>query len=385
MKKENLAIVQPHPTQFDTSLFKALDKKNKFNFCVYFTHSSRNELENSFDPEIDRQSGWDMDTKSGYSSLYFSNNFFKKIFESYFLVKNSDLIIISGYNYVLYLIILLLSKFSNTKIGLRADSVFLYREENIKWKLKDFLLPKFFKIYDYGFPTGSLAKEFMIKYGFDKEKLFYFPYAIDQNFLENSYKKFINSRDELRKSFNIKKDDFVILGVLKFVDREDPMTLIKAFRELYIKNNKYQLVLVGDGILKYDLLRFMDSNKLKNVHLTGYINYSELAKFYVLSDVFVHSAVVEQWGVSVNEAMTCMTPVIAADTVGSSYDLIPDNNCGKVFKSRDSIDLSKKIKELFLNPVLREKIILNAKKKVNYWSYNLTISEIERCLKINFN
>ena len=146
MKKENLAIVQPHPTQFDTSLFKALDKKNKFNFCVYFTHSSRNELENSFDPEIDRQSGWDMDTKSGYSSLYFSNNFFKKIFESYFLVKNSDLIIISGYNYVLYLIILLLSKFSNTKIGLRADSVFLYREENIKWKLKDFLLPKFFKI-----------------------------------------------------------------------------------------------------------------------------------------------------------------------------------------------------------------------------------------------
>lgn len=385
MSKINISIIQPHPTQFDTSLFRSLEKKDNFNFCAYFTHSSRKDNVNSFDPEINRESGWDMDTKSGYSSFYFSNNFFSKIQESFSLVRNSDLIIISGYNYILYLIILILSKIYKKKIGLRADSVFLYRTQSLKWKLKDFILPKLFYMYNYGFPTGSLAKEFMIKYKMNDDQLFYFPYAIDQDFLINSFNENLKQKNKLRSKYKIDNDNFVILGVMKFVDREDPMTLLKAFNELYKKNKKFHLVLVGDGILKKEILKFIKSNNLNNVHLMGYVNYSDLSKFYILSDVFVHSAIIEQWGVSVNESMICMTPVIAADTVGSSYDLITTKKTGLVFKSKDYIDLSAKINFLYKDPELRKKIILNAKDRVNNWSYLLTISEIEKCLKLNFN
>ena len=64
--------------------------------------------------------------------------------------------------------------------------MFLYRKENFKWKIKDIILPIIFKLYDFGFPTSSLAKELMLKYKFQNKNLFYFPYAIDHDFLEKN-------------------------------------------------------------------------------------------------------------------------------------------------------------------------------------------------------
>ena len=378
MKKKSLAIIQSHPTQFDTSLFRTLHKNEKFNFCAYFTNAQNKE--NSYDPEINRRSGWDMDIISGYDSVFFSKNLLKKILTIFSIIKKSDLIIISGYSSFLYIIIALFSKFSSVKTGLRADSVFLYRKENFKWKIKDIILPIIFKLYDFGFPTGSLAKELMLKYKFQNKNLFYFPYAIDHDFLEKNFNKHNKQRNKLRNNIKINKDDFVVLGIMKFVDREDPMTLLKAFNKVSENNKNFHLILVGDGILKNNIIEYQKTNSVLNVHLPGYVSYSELTKFYSIADVFVHTAVIEQWGVSVNESMTCLTPVIAADTVGSVYDLIDEEETGLVFKSTDHIDLSSQILKLYYSPKLQKKIISNAEKKIRNWSYNLTVNEIEKCL-----
>ena len=167
---------------------------------------------------------------------------------------------------------------------------------------------------------------------------------------------------------------------MKFVDREDPMTLLKAFNKVSENNKNFHLILVGDGILKNNIIEYQKTNSVLNVHLPGYVSYSELTKFYSIADVFVHTAVIEQWGVSVNESMTCLTPVIAADTVGSVYDLIDEEETGLVFKSTDHIDLSSQILKLYDSPKLQKKIISNAEKKIRNWSYNLTVNEIEKCL-----
>ena len=48
----------------------------------------------------------------------------------------------------------------------------------------------------------------------------------------------------------------------------------------------------------------------------------ELAEYYCLADVFVLPSKFEQWGLVVNEALACYTPVIASDKVGAVDDLI---------------------------------------------------------------
>ena len=109
MKKKSLAIIQSHPTQFDTSLFRTLHKNEKFNFCAYFTNAQNKE--NSYDPEINRRSGWDMDIIFWIWTLFFfQKNLLKKILTIFSIIKKSDLIIISGYSSFLYIIIALFSK-----------------------------------------------------------------------------------------------------------------------------------------------------------------------------------------------------------------------------------------------------------------------------------
>ena len=160
-----LVIIQSHTTQFDGTLFRQLASDPNIQLKVFFTKNNFNN--STFDPEINKKSGWDFDNLSGYESFYFPQNFIAKFLFSFKILNktNSDLIIISGYSSWLYLMMAIIGKIKMVNIGLRADSVFLYRVNNLKWKLKDIILPLIYKLYRSGHPTSSLTKELMISYG----------------------------------------------------------------------------------------------------------------------------------------------------------------------------------------------------------------------------
>jgi glycosyltransferase involved in cell wall biosynthesis len=57
--------------------------------------------------------------------------------------------------------------------------------------------------------------------------------------------------------------------------------------------------------------------------------------WYALADVFVHPALSEPWGVSVNEALACGVPAIVSSGVGAHVDLIEPGVTGEVFPVSD--------------------------------------------------
>lgn len=59
-----------------------------------------------------------------------------------------------------------------------------------------------------------------------------------------------------------------------------------------------------------------------NVHFTGYVPFAELQDYFFASEIFVHLARQEPWGVSVSDALCAGLGVITSDHVGAGVELL---------------------------------------------------------------
>lgn len=379
MKKYSLGIIQSHATQFDGPLFRRIAKHPNINLEVYFL----NQISAPYDPEVGRHSGWDNDISMGYNSKEFPKSYWKRLGFARHIYKENDhdLVIVAGYNSPMRILNAVLGKIHKVPTGLRADSVFTHRNNSWKWRVKDFILPKLFRLYSTGHPTGSQAREVMRYYGFAEKSLFKFPYAVDSDYLLGLLGKVYPLRKVLRRDLGIRPEDFVVLGILKFVPREDPLTLLSAYQMLHKECPGSHLILVGDGELMESIKQMVDREKIPNVHLPGYVNYSRLPEFFAIADSFVHPARVEPWGVTVNEAMICGAVVISADTVGAAKDLIINGETGLVFPAGDARKLKVQLKILCENAELRDSLSKRAKSSIAGWTYENTIGTLLAALK----
>ena len=116
------------------------------------------------------------------------------------------------------------------------------------------------------------------------------------------------------------------------------------------------------------------------VFLPGFVAYSRLASLFPLADVFVHPAPGEPWGVSVNEAMACGLPVVAASGVGAARDLVVDGETGYVFADRAADQLASILVQLASDAQLTARMGEAASQMADRWSHELTIREMERAL-----
>lgn len=78
----------------------------------------------------------------------------------------------------------------------------------------------------------------------------------------------------------------VIGNVARFAAQKNHAFLMEVFRIVYQKNPNTVLVLVGDGVLRPQIEKFIDENKLySNVIITGV--QSNVWDYYQAMDVFV--------------------------------------------------------------------------------------------------
>lgn len=375
-----LIIVQQKQTQFDAPLYEYIGRYTGLSLLVYYTSGSI--ASRPIDAEIDRAPEWD-NLKSciyhrrdlGAGELADAAGIAHEISESH-----PALVILCGYFPLFHLKLAWHLKKRAIRIGLRSDNTLRHSNFNgAKGLIKRLTLPTLLDLYDTWHPVGTLANQYLHKTAKTSKPTYLFPYNVDNSWFERESSKYGNQVDSIRASMGISSDDFVVLGVLKWNDREDPLTLINAFALLLKNQSSAKLVLIGDGPLRDDIY-----SKAKTLHasvvLPGYVPYSELPKYYSISDVFAHPAPGEPWGVSVNEAMACGVPVIAAEGVGSGADLIVEGETGFVFPDGNSGNLCHKLVSLGNDKKLLKKMGGAAKLKISQWSYEQTCKEFLKAL-----
>jgi len=152
----------------------------------------------------------------------------------------------------------------------------------------------------------------------------------------------------------------IVLYVGRISKEKNIETMIEAGRLL--KGKKIKFVLAGTGPAMAFYKNIVNSKGLGGMFsFEGFVNDSELPKYYAASDLFCIPSTFETQGIVSLEAMACNKPVVGADYLALK-DLIVNGKNGEKFKPLNSEDCARKI-ERVLNNLDSYKIMIETAKE----------------------
>ena len=209
----------------------------------------------------------------------------------------------------------------------------------------------------------SETKEFLIKtHKINSKKISLISLGVDIGFF-----KFDNeARSNIRKKFEIKETDVVIMFSGTIVRRKGIELLLEAFSE--IRNENVKLFIVGSGDVGY-MRELKDLSKKLHIEdksiFTGFLKKEDVSNYFSAADIGVWPG---NNSVSIMEAMACKLPIVMAD-LQLSHLVSYDN--GFKFPQHNREKLKDALKKLIDDKNLRLKMAgksINAVKK--HYSYD---------------
>ena len=156
-----------------------------------------------------------------------------------------------------------------------------------------------------------------------------------------------------RKTNKVRNHNLISIGRLSSLKAQDELILLVNM--LKDKYKDITLTIVGDGEEIDNLKYLIKSQKLeKNVHLTGFLNRSEIELKLLESNIFVTTSRSEAFGLVVIEAQSYKLPVIAFDSAKGIKEILKDT--GILVRNRDLSIMRDEVIKLFEDIQYRDEI-----------------------------
>ncbi|WP_181405935.1 glycosyltransferase [Streptococcus thermophilus] len=212
--------------------------------------------------------------------------------------------------------------------------------------------------------------------------------GIDEN--KFNYKITKEEKGAIRKKYDIKENEKIIVYAGRIVDGKGIIELLKALQKVKFKN--YKLLLVGAALndlnekTNFELEVEKEITKLKNkVKSTGFVKYDEMAKLYKTSDLAIFPSIMpDSAPLTVIEAMTCGLPIIT--TTSGGIPEYANNKCACILNIDNELidNIAKSIDDILSDDVKRtsmSKESLNASKKLTIENYYKNFCKAMEVLK----
>ena len=279
--------------------------------------------------------------------------------------KPFDAFIVSGWHLKSYWQAVRACRRAGIPVLVRGDSQL--RTPRSWWKrwAKEIVYRGLVRQFDGFLIVGQRNREYLTHYGVHENKLFFAPHFVDNEWFNQKAETLKNQKPEIRKTWGADDETFVALFVGKFQAIKRPgdllhaLALLKVSADLPVGQDARQrvpttlAVFVGAGELENEL-RATATRLAVRAHFAGFKNQSELPACYAAADVVVLPSKSETWGLVVNEAMACGTPVIVSDAVGCAPDLIKEGKTGFVFPVGNVAELAARLELVAQSRHLRE-------------------------------
>lgn len=361
-----ISFLVERPTQFDAPFFRFAAQDPEHESRVLFTGSRI--ADPVFDPELEKTVSWGIDLLEGYRHEVCPAQDQTRWLRDRLQPGRCDLLITNGYTQPLYRLGARVAKRAGTATALRIDSV-LWDSSTARNLVKRLLFATYMKrMYDIFLGVSSLTLDYLQAFGVPRARTGLFPYAVDVEDFRSRSALSAEERAAFRERLGVPPDAQVVLSLTKFNDREAPWDLLRAFARIDRQN--LWLVLAGDGPAREDLERLAREHGIDRVHFPGYVPYPELPALYAASDLFVHPARRERWGVSVQEALACGLPVVVSSRVGAGQDLIETGGNGFLYTVGDDGELALRIGEALALPP--ERVRERSREILARWDYAAT-------------
>lgn len=191
-------------------------------------------------------------------------------------------------------------------------------------------------------------------YGLEEGAVAVIPNGIDPDDLRP-----MENLDEMRASFAA-PDEKLVLLVGRLVYEKGFQVALEALPTLIENVGKVRFIVAGSGTHEQELKDQADKlGLLEHGTFVGWIGDDVLHSLYRISDLTVVPSIYEPFGLVALEAMASGCPCIVADT-GGLREVVPTDNVGLRFRSRDPESLANMAEKVLTDPELRDRLVTEA-------------------------
>jgi glycosyltransferase involved in cell wall biosynthesis len=222
--------------------------------------------------------------------------------------------------------------------NIRSDHV-----AGLKRSVKRSIVPQVLRRCTALLACGSLGRDYFIRYGADRNKIFYSPVEPDYAPLESLDPAVIGS---VMGRFGLPPDRLRFVVSSRLVQHKRVDLAIDAFAGLAVDYPIWDLVILGDGPLMNELKARVPEHLQSRVIFTGFVgDQSTVTAVYRASHVLVHPASYEPWALVINEAAAAGLAIISSDVVGAAAELVRDGINGCLVPSNNLETLTRAMRE----------------------------------------
>jgi len=263
-------------------------------------------------------------------------------------------------------------------IGLMASKISNHKPKTVSSRRVDFHINNLwkYKSVDRIIAISEGVKQVLLEDGISDEKISVVHSGVD-------FSRFLNIRGNyLYDELKIDKNDNVVGIVASLAPHKDIKNFLQAAAIIKKKLPNTKFLIVGEGKLKNDLMRFTDKLKISDsVIFTGF--RTDVPPLLSIFDVFVLSSYLEGLCTSVIDAMVSGISVVATN-VGGVGELVDDGSTGFLVPPRNPEILAEKTIKILTDKNLQQKFSQNSKIKAKNFSKEKMIEGTEKVyLEIN--
>ncbi|MDQ8198914.1 glycosyltransferase [Pelagicoccus enzymogenes] len=211
------------------------------------------------------------------------------------------------------------------------------KEDDAKRKLwREYLKSIIVRQYDAALVAGVPHRSYMKKMGIPGKNIFDGLDVVDNDFFAAKAAEARANPKAFERLPALFDEGEYFLASNRFIPRKNLELLLSAYGAYRERADKpWRLVMLGDGRLRERLEAQVEREGIEGVAFVGMRTIDEVGAYYGYAGAFVHTALVDQWGLVVNEAMATGLPVIVSTGSGCSMDLVDPPKNGYVFESTD--------------------------------------------------
>lgn len=276
-------------------------------------------------------------TSTGYNFKYIDNHFLDALMS----IKDSNIIVVSGWSFWQHLIIMLIP-FKSVKKIYWTDTLNLDKNKwsGLKGYGRKILVKIVFKVFNEVWSTGKPGCEALIKLGCNKNKVRSFPFFLDLKGYDNiTNEKYIDA-SKFRVKYSLPDTKIIFLCMGQLITSKRFFDAIKALAN--INNSNAVLWIAGTGPEENELKLLAKSLNIEHrVMFLGWLQRSEVELSFIASDVFIHPSKFDPFPTVVLDAMTWAKPIIGTNTAGSVVDRVKEGINGFVYSPGEISSLTK--------------------------------------------
>lgn len=309
-----IGVITEIPTPYRLPLFARLAERSDLELEVLFCASVEPGREWRDDGNLARvphrvMRGWHPVLPArGDTFVYEINPEIVKILRR----ERYDALVVGGYGVFAEQAAIAYARATRTPYLLHSESHHGKKRRALTRAIKRVALPAVIAHAAAGLATGTRAADYLVSYGLPRERVRIVPNTIDVVAYASAATRV---REDPAHTFErLGLPPRFLLFVGRLVETKGLLDLLAA--HMHAGGDAPPLVVVGDGPLRGLV------TAAPNVRWLGFRQPAELIELFALADRTVLPSLAETWGVVVNEALACGSPVVVSDAVGAAHDLL---------------------------------------------------------------